>query len=110
MTVGEVLAELRNMLHDEHIRISLTGDCFADKLIRKDDDQAVEVMVPKHLVRVESRKSKVESGEEYYANEYYELDERFPYPGLTLAQVGIPPQDVLRVHTAKSDCFVELKQ
>lgn len=110
MTVGEVLAELRNMLHDEHIRISLTGDCFADKLIRKDDDQAIEVMVPKHLVKGEMLKGKGERLEDYFVNEYYELDERFPYPGLTLAQVGIPPQDVLRVHTAKSDCFVELKQ
>lgn len=109
MTVGEVLTELRTMLHDEHIRISLTGDCFADKLIRKDDDSAVEVMVPKHLIKGERLKGKGERLEDYYVNEYYELDELFPYPGLTLAQVGIPPQDVLRVHTAKSDCFVELK-
>ena len=109
MTVGEALQTLRSMLKTKDIRISLTADCFVDKLIRKDDNSEVEMMLPKHLINGERLKGIAERTEDYYVNEFYELDERFPYPDLTLEQAGIPPQDILLVHTDTKDHFVELK-
>ena len=102
MRVQEALTILRDLLHTERVRISLTNDCFVDRLIRKDDNSEKEVRLPKHRIGGEQL-------EHYYVNEYYELDERFPYQELTLAQVGIPAQDVLLVHADKADYYVELK-
>lgn len=101
MTVRETLDILRKMLQTNDIRISLVNDCFVDKLIRKEDNSEIEVMAPKHLI-------KGERIEDYYVNEYHEIDGRFPYPHLTLAQLGIPPQDILLVHTETEDYYIEL--
>ncbi|MBO4249763.1 MAG: HesA/MoeB/ThiF family protein [Paludibacteraceae bacterium] len=109
ISVREALNDLRDLLHDEQIRISLTSDCFVDKLIRKEDDCEVEVMVPKHRINGERLKVNGERLGNYYVNEFYELDAHFPYQDLTLAQVGIPQNDILLVHTNQGDRFVELK-
>ena len=107
MTVSEALQTLRTMLDTDDIRISLVNDCFVDKLIRKEDNSGIEIMQPKHKLIADSRKL---NAEDYYVNEYHEADARFPYPHLTLAQLGIPPQDILLVHTGTKDCFVELEK
>ena len=107
-SVQQALDTLRKMLHTNDIRISLTADCFVDKLIHKDDNSEIEIMLPKHLIKGERLKVKGESFEDYYVNEYNEIDARFPYPHLTLAQLGIPAQDILLVHTDKADYYVEL--
>ena len=99
-TVRNALQTLRTMLCTETLRISLTADCFVDRLIHREDNHTVEIMRPKHCISG--------YGEDYYVNEYYELDEHFPYPELTLAQVGIPDQDILFVHTDKQDYYIEL--
>ena len=105
MSVREALDALRTMLRTKDIRISLTADCFVDKLIRKEDDGEVEIMQPKHRLTANSQELTADA---YYVNEYYELDDRFPYPELTLAQAGIPAQDILLVHTENEDYYVEL--
>ena len=108
LTVKETLCALQTLLKTAHVRISLTADCFVDKLVRKADNTEIEVMLPKHLVKGEGLKMKGESIADYYVNEYYELDEQFPYQDLTLAQLGIPAQDILLVHTDKEDYYIEL--
>ena len=105
MSVREALDTLRKMLSTNDIRISLTADCFVDKLIRKDDNSEIEIMLPKHKLIADSRKL---NAEDYYVNEYHEIDDRFPYPHLTLAQLGIPPQDIILVHTDTKDYYIEL--
>lgn len=105
-SVQEALDALHKMLQTNDIRISLVNDCFVDKLIRKDDNTEIEVMMPKHKLIADSRMLKTD---DYYVNEFYEIDAHFPYPHLTLAQLGIPPQDILLVHTDKADYYVEIK-
>lgn len=100
-TVQEALEALRTLLHTDAVRISLANDCFVDYLIRRDDNSEIDIMMPKHRV----------SGEridDYYVNEFSEIDARFPYPDLTLAQLGIPPQDILLVHTDNKDYYIEM--
>ena len=109
MPVQEALESLRQLLQAESVRISLTSDCFVDKLIRKDDNTEVEVMLPKHLVKGDRLKVSGDRLEDYYVNEWYEVDEHFPYQELTLAQIGIPQEDVLLVHTEKGDYFVKVR-
>ena len=110
MTIKEALTQLRALLHTEHVCISLTTDCFVDKLIRKEDNREVEVMLPKHRINGERLKVIGDRVEDYYVNEYYEIDAHFPYPHLTLAQLGLPPQDILLIHTDTDDHYIELKE
>ena len=105
-TVQEALEVLRTLLHTDVVRISLVNDCFVDKLIRKDDNSEIEVMQPKHKLTANSQQLTADA---YYANEYHELDAVFPYQDLTLAQAGIPLQDILLVHTENKDYYVEIK-
>ena len=100
MTVCEALQTLRTMLQTETVRISLTTDCFVDRLIHREDSHTVEIMRPKHDISG--------YGEDYYVNEYYELDEHFPYLELSLSQVGIPNQDILFVHADNKDYYIAL--
>ncbi|MBO4519066.1 MAG: ThiF family adenylyltransferase [Paludibacteraceae bacterium] len=100
MTVCEALQTLRTMLQTETVRISLTTDCFVDRLIHREDSHTVEIMRPKHDISG--------YGEDYYVNEYYELDEHFPYQELSLSQVGIPDQDILFVHADNKDYYIAL--
>ena len=45
-----------------------------------------------------------------YQHEYRQIDTSFPYPGLTLAALGIPAADVLHVKTSKGDYYLEMKE
>ena len=43
-----------------------------------------------------------------YQNAIENIDEEFPYPHLTLRQIGIPPFDIIQVATEKGYAYVEL--
>jgi hypothetical protein len=45
-----------------------------------------------------------------YQHEYRLIDKSFPYQELTLAQLGIPSDDVLHVKTEQNDCYLEMKE
>ena len=107
-TVRDALSTLRTQLQAQDVRISLTNDCFVDKLIRKDDNSEIDIMMPKHMVSGERLAVSGERIDDYYANEYHELDEAFPYQDLTLAQVSVPMQDILLVHTETKDYYIQL--
>ena len=44
-----------------------------------------------------------------YQHEYREIDESFPYPSLTVGQLGIPEQDVLSVSSETEDYYMEME-
>ena len=43
-----------------------------------------------------------------YQHEYREVDNSFPYPSLTLGQLGIPAQEVLYVTAETGDYYLEM--
>ena len=45
-----------------------------------------------------------------YQHEYTTIDAHFPYPELTLQELGIPAGDVLHVLTADKEYFYELSE
>ena len=111
--IREVLDAIRTMLHTTQVRISLSADSFVDKLVRRDDNRSVTVMLPKHKVSAWWAQHKPWTDlpvTECYVNEYNEIDEHFPYQELTLSELGIPVQDILWVHTDTGDQYIELKR
>lgn len=112
-TVGEVLHCLAEALESDEVSFSLTSDCFVDWLSRRDNNQRVSAMLPgRHVaswVGQEERLAALPLGS-LYQHEYREIDNAFPYQELTLRQLGLPPEDVLWVHTSKGDRYVQLME
>lgn len=111
MTVGEALACLRKELQAEQVCIHLTGDCFVDYLVRRDNDARRELMRPGRavedcLAQDPDWRGLPLSG--LYQHEYREIDGTFPYPGLTLSRLGVPAREVLYVTAGVDDYYLEI--
>ena len=110
-TVAASLQQLRVLLGDDNPQVTL-NDCFVDFVEAKDDGKQVEVMKPGRAVAeyletetpLRGRRS-----DEVYQHEYSVLDASFPFQELTLAQVGIPQQDILHVVTRQGDNYIAMR-
>ena len=126
MTVAKALALLREedreseelrvkseeLQEVQNIAIGLTNDCFVDYVVRRDTDERMAVMVPGRMVADKVALEKALDGQPLsglYQHEYHRVDASFPYPSLTLAQLGIPQQDIVRVTVDGEDYYLELK-
>ena len=95
----------------QNIAICLTNDCFVDYVVRRDTDERITMMVPGRMVADKVALEKAVDGEPLsglYQHEYHRVDASFPYPSLTLAQLGIPQQDIVRVTVDGEDYYLEL--
>ena len=111
--VGDALQRWTEELTAQDVKLSLSNDCFVDYVSRRDNDQRTVVMLPGH--RVESFISQdVELGglplSNFYQHEYRHVDATFPYPRLTLEQLGIPPSDIVKVSAGGQNYFLELSE
>lgn len=91
MTVAEVIERLNG-------GFELRDDCFVDYIVSRKDDTKYEVMCPGRMVERAFETDSRLAGEllsGYYQHEYRTIDGCFPYVSLTLAQLGIPDNDLL---------------
>ena len=110
--VKEALEILRRELESPQVTLHLTGDCFVDAVFRKDNDARKEVLLPGRTVADWVEKDPELGGiplSGLYQHEYREIDESFPYPSLTVGQLGIPEQDVLSVSSETEDYYMEME-
>ena len=111
MPVGEALATLKDELQADRVSVHLTRDCFVEALVRRDNDTRREVMLPGRSVAAWLEQDPQWSGipmSGLYQQEYREIDADFPYPQLTLAQIGIPDREVLYVTADANDYYIEI--
>lgn len=109
--VGDVLACLSERFDDPEAAVSLGDHSFVDYVVVRKDDRRVRVMQPDHAVESFVAEEPTLSRLPFsamYQHEIRMLDARFPYPELTLGQVGIPPWEVLYVKTRGGVRYVEL--
>ena len=94
------------------IMLRLTNDCFVDYVSRRDNDERVTMMVPGRSVADRVAGEKSLDGlplSALYQHEYHHIDTGFPYPSLTLAQLGIPKHDIVQVTADGEDYYIEVK-
>ena len=111
MTVREALAQWDEELGGRQVTLHLNSDCFVDAVLRKDNNLKKEVLLPGRAVAAfidEDPEWKGIPFSALYQNEYREIDGGFPYPDLTLEQLGIPAQEVVNVSTETEDVYLEL--
>ena len=114
MTVSEALTRLSEELRvkSEELALCLTNDCFVDYVSRRDNDERIPMMVPGRMVVDKVSLEKTLDGQPLsalYQHEYHRVDASFPYPSLTLAQLGIPQHDIVRVMVDGEELYLELR-
>lgn len=95
-TVAEVLASSTSGAEPIYLR----DDCFVDYIIDRQTDERHRVMLPGRKVAAYIDQHPQLGGRllsDFYQHEFRTLGAEFPYPELTLRQLGIPDKDILRV-------------
>lgn len=95
------------------ITLCLTNDCFVDYVSRRDNDERVTMMVPGRSVADKVAGEKSLDGQPLsalYQHEYRHIDTGFPYPSLTLAQLGIPQHDIVQVTADDESFYFEIRR
>lgn len=111
-TVGNVLKGLKMRLKTHAVEINMRNNKFIDKIISDYPEKEFQVMLPEskldaHIKQNEELR-KLSYRTLFHKNYYENIDEQFPYPDLTLQQIGIPLYDVIEVTTEKGVYHVEL--
>lgn len=102
-TVAETLDYLNSQL--------ILDDCFVDYVELRSDNSRYEVMKPGRAVAAFIEQHRKLSGipfSSFYQHEWQEIGKDFPYQQLTLAELGLPPQAVLKVKGEKEH-YIEIK-
>lgn len=112
MTVAEALAELKLLCDTDAVEINLMNNKFIEAIVSDNPEREFNVMIP------ESRLDDTISSDPdmrrlgyrtvFHKKFHENIGTDFPFPGLTLAGVGIPHYDILCVSTDKGRFFVEL--
>ena len=108
-TVAETLAYLNSKLSTLNSQLIL-DDCFVDYVALRSDNNRYEVMKPGRAVAAFVENHKLLSGIPFsglYQHEWQEIGNGFPYQHLTLADLGIPSQAVIRIKE-KKEHYIEL--
>ena len=108
-TVAETLAYLNSQLSTLNSQLIL-DDCFVDYVELRSDNSRYEVMKPGRAVAAFIEQHSVLSGIpfcSFYQHEWQEIGKDFPYQQLTLAELGLPPQAVLKAKGEKEH-YIEL--
>ena len=111
ITVEACIALLKDLLNVESVEINLRNDRFVDKIVTRNDNQCFRPMLPESKIPdyIDSdpllyRRLKMDLNQNTYEN----IDEEFPYPHLTLREIGIPYSDILQITTESGYFYVEL--
>ena len=97
----------------DEVELCLANDCFVYYVSRRDNDERTMVMCPGHKVEemVEHNNTLCGlSSAALYQNEYKHITAAFPYPDLTLQQLGIPSNDVVHVVANGKDYYLALSK
>ena len=113
MTVSEALTVLATSLYMKDPKIILRDFCFVDRITDRITEQDTMVMRPSYLVAdfmEQDEQLRYLSTNRFYQHEIHTIDAAFPYPQLTLAEIGIPANDLFIVASQDREMYVEMKE
>lgn len=112
ITVREAFAELKKITGAGEVEINLMNNKFIEAVVSEKPEKEFKVMVPESRLDEtmasdpEMRRLRLRT---LFHKKFHEnLREDFPFPELTLEEVGIPPFDIIKVSTEKGEYYVEL--
>ncbi len=113
ITIEEALTSIRQELGAQNVAVSLLNDCYVDYVVERSTDHRTYVMCPGRMVEDYIDKDNALRGvpfSELYQHEYRTVDQTFPYQEKTLAQLGVPANDILHVVADDAVFYLEMKR
>ena len=111
-SVKEVLSILKDFLNVNAIEINMRNNKFIDKIISDKPEKEFLIRLPESKLDdyiTDNEELRKLSYKTLFHKCFIEnIDEYFPYPEMSLKDVGIPLYDVIQVSTDKGLFFVEL--
>lgn len=112
MTVRAAMDELRRHLGVRNVEIIMMNNKFIESIISDRPEKEFKVMVPEsrldETISNDAEMRKLSYKTLFHKKFHEIIDGYFPYPSLTLKEIGIPDYDVIKVATEKGEYFVEL--
>lgn len=87
-------------------KIYMRDDCFVDYIIdRRSNDKYAMMCAGRYVTEKMEQQAPLKGRitSEFYQHEYRVIDADFPYPELTLHQLGIPQSDILQIESNDSE-------
>jgi len=111
-TVSETLTLLEHALPTGAIEINLRNNKFVDRIVSREGNKRFLPMLPEsklaeYIMSSEERRN-IQLSEGFYRHDFENIDDTFPFPHLTLRQIGIPPFDVIPISTPQGLFYVEI--
>ena len=111
-SVGEVLSILKEVLNVNAVEINMRNNKFIDKIISDKPEKEFLIRLPEskldNYITNNEELRKLSYKTLFHKCFIENIDEYFPYPAMSLKEVGIPLYDVIQVSTDKGQFFVEL--
>jgi molybdopterin/thiamine biosynthesis adenylyltransferase len=109
-TVGHTLKILSDMLGSDDIMINLMNNKLIYQLVPESTDEEINVIIPESKVAgfIEENNITKDPRERIFQRFYESIDESFPYPDMTLREIGIPLFDVLNITAGSEVHYIEL--
>ena len=111
-SVATVLDRLTTFLEVRPVEINMLNNKFIDRIISDQPERVFELRMPESrldaYIQGNDELRKMGYKTLFHKDFIENLDAGFPYPDMTLADVGIPYFDVLHVSTEKGLFYVEL--
>lgn len=112
MTVEDALHELGKILGVRSVEINMMNNKFVEAIVSDRPEREFRVMVPEsrldEVIAADAELRKLSYTTLFHKVFHENIDAHFPFQNLTLAQIGIPCYDIIRVSTEKGEFFVEL--
>lgn len=112
MSVSIVLAGIKCLLEVDYVEINMRNNKFVDKIISERPEKEFCVRIPESRleehIRGNEELRKLSYKTLFHKCFFENIDESFPYPDMTLEEIGIPLYDVLQISTEKGVRYVEL--
>lgn len=109
--VRELMEWLCREFQTDAVEIVLRNHTWVDTMECRNDGKQIPVMLPEPEIEgfIERHPElRCLPTSAFYLHEYRCIDQDFPYPDLTLVEIGIPDWDVLHVRTTLNAYYVEL--
>lgn len=113
-SIFEVITKLKGLLNVNTVEINMRNNKFIDRIISDNPEKEFVVKLPESQLNDYIQRSdelrKLSYKTLFHKSFIENINNSFPYPELSLKQIGIPIFDVIEVSTDKGRFFVELSK
>lgn len=113
-SIFEAITKLKGLLNVNTVEINMRNNKFIDRIISDNPEKEFVVKLPESqlndYIKSSDELRKLSYKTLFHKSFIENINNTFPYPELSLKQIGIPIFDVIEVSTDKGRFFVELSK